>query len=318
MKFRVGQRVRLLHESGEGVVTKLIDKKHVEVDLGDDFPIDMHVDEIIAIDRKEQSYLTPEEESKSSSQSQLSFGPTVSEVSLAILGIENDTYEFFLMNPEPVDMLYSCYSQYPKWYEGSAWGSLPSEEYRHLFSLTGKQMTRLKGFRFQLLSFMPGKGHPHPPILVDFSWNRNRVLSPPRRVKALNAEGWVYSLREDLQKQSIEKIKDSEFIRIKQHDTDNYSIAFKPEIDIHIEELVDNPLAYSPSEMIKLQIDHVEKALADALLNNYPGMVIIHGVGSGTLKQAVKLILEKSPHVKSFRPADPARYGNGATEVFFK
>ena len=66
MKFRVGQRVRMLHESGEGVVTKLIDKKHVEVDLGDDFPIDMHVDELIPIDRSEQTYLTPEEEEEAS------------------------------------------------------------------------------------------------------------------------------------------------------------------------------------------------------------------------------------------------------------
>ena len=43
MRYRIGQKVRLLHDSGEGVIISLIDKYHVEVDLGDDFPIDVHI-----------------------------------------------------------------------------------------------------------------------------------------------------------------------------------------------------------------------------------------------------------------------------------
>ena len=57
MDFRVGQRVRLLHESGEGVIVRLIDKKTVEVDMGDDFPIDVAVDELILIDQAERRYM---------------------------------------------------------------------------------------------------------------------------------------------------------------------------------------------------------------------------------------------------------------------
>ena len=319
MKFRVGQRVRLLHESGEGVITQLIDNKHVEVDLGDDFPIDMHIDEIIAIDRSEQTYLAPEEEDKGGRASNpMAFGSIITEVSLVAAIEEKDTYGFYLMNPEPAEMLYSCYSQYQKYFEGSAWGSLPSGEFRHLFTLTTQQLGRLKGFRFQILSFILGKGHPQVPLLIDFSWGKNRLQQPAKEIKQLHGTGWIFPLREDLQKQTIDKMQDSEFIRVKNQDTKPYAIEFKPEVDLHIEELVENPLSLAPSEIIKLQVAHVEKSLAEALLNNYPGMIIIHGVGTGTLKQAVKLILEASPHVKSFSSADPKRYGNGATDVQFK
>lgn len=39
------------------MITAIIDKKTVEVDLGDDFPVDFPIDELIVIDRKENILL---------------------------------------------------------------------------------------------------------------------------------------------------------------------------------------------------------------------------------------------------------------------
>ena len=57
---RVGQRVRFLHDSGEGVISGLVDKQHVEVDMGDDFPMEVHISEVIPV-AEEETICKPEE-----------------------------------------------------------------------------------------------------------------------------------------------------------------------------------------------------------------------------------------------------------------
>jgi DNA mismatch repair protein MutS2 len=44
---------------------------------------------------------------------------------------------------------------------------------------------------------------------------------------------------------------------------------------------------------------------------------IIHGIGSGVLRQAVREALERHPNVQSFRPGEPHEGRDGATIVYF-
>ncbi len=47
-------------------------------------------------------------------------------------------------------------------------------------------------------------------------------------------------------------------------------------------------------------------------------MRIIHGRGTGALKDAVRNMLRKHPHVKSYRFGEFNEGGNGVTVVVFK
>lgn len=55
--------------------------------------------------------------------------------------------------------------------------------------------------------------------------------------------------------------------------------------------------------------------LDDAFIAGWPSVRIVHGKGTGTLRQAVRVHLGSHPLVKSFRPADIYEGGNGATVV---
>ncbi|MEL7339467.1 MAG: DUF2027 domain-containing protein [Bacteroidota bacterium] len=311
----------MLHASGEGVIVSLIDNRTVEVDMGDDFPVDMDVDELIPIDRSEAFYLgeerSAEPESKSSNPKTSSTNTTLIELSLAIYKEEEeDRYPVVLINPEPVTMPFTCYGRTPKGYQGLETGVLESGEYAPIASFTRKELDQFKSFYVQVLSFRPGKGHPHTPFIQELKWNRSQLQKPSRYIGAINQSGWVFNLRQDTFLKDIENIPQSEFIRIRE--TEAPTPRPNVEVDLHIEALVSKPHLLAPSEMLQLQQKRIEKALNDAVLERYASLVLIHGVGEGKLRKIVHAALKESPAVLSFGPADPKQYGNGATKITFK
>lgn len=61
-----------------------------------------------------------------------------------------------------------------------------------------------------------------------------------------------------------------------------------------------------------------EKYLDDALLANYPRVSIIHGKGTGALRQGIQSYLKGNKRVKSYRYGEAAEGGFGVTVVEFK
>ena len=59
----------------------------------------------------------------------------------------------------------------------------------------------------------------------------------------------------------------------------------------------------------------LERYLNDVSLARLPQVRIIHGFGTGVVRQIVRSILSQHPLVKSFHPADAAHGGDGATAV---
>ncbi len=62
----------------------------------------------------------------------------------------------------------------------------------------------------------------------------------------------------------------------------------------------------------------VDKFLDDALVNNYPHVRIVHGMGTGVLRKGIRKMLEKNKNVVSFRDGGPNEGGLGATLVYFE
>ncbi|OJW77643.1 MAG: hypothetical protein BGO69_07415 [Bacteroidetes bacterium 46-16] len=88
----------------------------------------------------------------------------------------------------------------------------------------------------------------------------------------------------------------------------------KYEIDLHIEKLVPNRRGLSNADIMKLQLDTLQKYLQLAVVHRQDRMVVIHGVGEGVLRDAVHKALKEHKEVKRYEPV----YHGGATEVFFK
>lgn len=92
---------------------------------------------------------------------------------------------------------------------------------------------------------------------------------------------------------------------------------FEHEIDLHIEKLVANPKKVKPNEIIRIQLRHFDEYIDQAIRLGVPRVFIIHGVGTGKLKNAIASRLRRLTEVKDFKNEYHSRYGYGATEVIF-
>ncbi len=90
------------------------------------------------------------------------------------------------------------------------------------------------------------------------------------------------------------------------------------EIDLHIEELTDNPALYAPHEKLQIQLDYFEKKLYNAIANQVRKITVIHGIGNGRLKYEVREFLKNVDEVESIEDGSYKRYGFGATVVYIK
>lgn len=90
-----------------------------------------------------------------------------------------------------------------------------------------------------------------------------------------------------------------------------------PEFDLHIEKLVKNFRHLSNFDIMTIQLETAKRHLDFALRNRIPKIVFIHGVGEGILKSELDFLLGRYDGV-DFRDANYQKYGQGATEVYFK
>jgi len=89
-------------------------------------------------------------------------------------------------------------------------------------------------------------------------------------------------------------------------------------IDLHIEKLSPRWQQLTNFEMLTLQLSTFEKYYHLALAHRQPNLTVIHGIGSGKLREEIHELLKYKKEVKSFVNQYHHNFGFGATEIFFQ
>ncbi|HSZ35201.1 MAG TPA: Smr/MutS family protein [Puia sp.] len=90
----------------------------------------------------------------------------------------------------------------------------------------------------------------------------------------------------------------------------------KYEVDLHIEKLVPEWKHLTNFEILTIQLNTLEKYIDLAVAHHQHNLIVIHGVGTGKLKDEIHEILKSRRDVRSFINQYDPRYGYGATEIF--
>jgi Smr domain len=89
-------------------------------------------------------------------------------------------------------------------------------------------------------------------------------------------------------------------------------------VDLHIDKLMTNIGKMTNAEIITLQLDVFKRHLNNSIAHRQEMLVVVHGLGKGTLREEVHKILKKTPQVVRFKNEWSGKYGFGATEIWFK
>lgn len=89
-------------------------------------------------------------------------------------------------------------------------------------------------------------------------------------------------------------------------------------IDLHIEKLRDNWEELAPIEILGIQIKEFEKWYDLAIAHHQPTLTVIHGIGSGRLRDEIHDILKPKKEVKHYINQYHPQFGFGATEIVFQ
>ncbi|NUY79390.1 Smr/MutS family protein [Flavobacterium sp. MAH-1] len=128
------------------------------------------------------------------------------------------------------------------------------------------------------------------------------------------------NLRSQIGSFNSQKIKSEKDAPKKRYDVADKKIKGEippPEFDLHIEKLVKNFRHMSNFDILNIQMETAKRHLDFAVKNRIPKIVFIHGVGEGILKSELDFLLGRYDGI-DFRDANFQKYGQGATEVYFK
>lgn len=89
-------------------------------------------------------------------------------------------------------------------------------------------------------------------------------------------------------------------------------------VDLHIEKLVNDWQGKSNFEILQIQLDEFEKWFHLAADQHLTSLIVIHGIGTGKLRDEIHSLLKTKHEVRYFVNQYDPRFGYGATEIFLK
>jgi hypothetical protein len=317
----VGTKVRMLHSHGEGIVTAVQGDK-VTVLLNEGLEIPVPIRELVPVSPRQEEPPKPDKNAKQELPAFRKAPPGMFFVKeglflagmqaspmLVNFSIVNHTdYQVFVVIYKlgrPVNQFLSQMILEPKSHQPLP-GALPLQETNHLV-----------GLAFQMVYFHPEQGDPPAPKEFRFAFSKVEWPKTKTRIPILDKEGFLLQLDarpvdikpEVLREKMLEpkNIVQTPSLKIK-------GIEFR-EVDLHIEKIRPDFGDLPASEILTIQLQTFEKELDRAIADGVGRLVVIHGIGSGTLKNEVQRRAGSHSQVKFFKDARKEKFGYGATEL---
>ena len=330
MKFTIGDKILLKRTGEEGIVTALIDKLMIEVEVGGTvFPA--YLDDV---DHPYLKWFTEKKPVKKQTLPEIPAEKIIERKPRLARGIYfsfvpvfkteemeevADYLKIYLLNELPVEIRFSYDVQLAHQSEFRHEGTLHSFGNVYLHNVPYGSMNDQPRFHWKFRDIGNDKMEMAEGILrirpAKLFEHVNNVM--------LNIEpSFSYRLIEDFSPKKKPEPKEKfdpipSMSNLSHVNTKTIEPA-KYEIDLHIEQLVKKPSALKNEEIVKKQLDTLEHYLHLAIVHRQERMIVIHGLGKGVLRDEVHKILKQTKEVNRFKNEWSGKYGFGATEIHFK
>lgn len=322
--MNIGDKVRVLRGKEEGIITRIIDSKLIEIEIEDGFQIPVLRNEVVVVARDESNYFTKEQEEATPAAGSTTRVPkpgTSSEaegIFLAFRPLNDRTLAVYLLNHSDQQIPYTVFEEDKKGIRGLAAGNMPAGSFHKLAEVNLQQFEQWPSYIFQFLYFSLQPGNElKKPVTKKMSFKAASFHRSKRTAPLLNAEAYTFRLDAEAIRLNPDELKDSFFST---HEAPVASKQEKPAhtLDLHIEKISEHPELLTKQEILELQLNTFEKHLDQAVASGIDEVIYIHGVGNGTLRNAIHKHLSKLAEIAYFKDAQKNQFGFGATLVRIK
>jgi len=338
--MNIGDRVRLLHASEEGIVTKLLDKNLIEVEIEDGFRIPVRRSEIAVVSIEEQIRFGAKN-NLSKAQTNNTPAPVLGQKGIytAYIMLNDKNGGLYLINNTDFDLPFVIGRETNGQYQALRNGVLLQRNAQKIEELLFADFEKWGTFVFQFLFFRVGYDTPREPMVRKIKYRASTFFKNKTTAPLLNKEGYVAQLDDTMQPQplqaqevnqaseqitpemekiDVQKLKEAMFQPTPTKAQPQTVKRPLPEIDLHIETLTDLHAQMNNGEILELQLATFEKALENAIATGMKEIIFIHGVGSGKLRTEIHKRLSGHQDIRFFADARKEKFGYGATEIAFK
>ncbi len=327
MKLRIGDKVRFLNEVGEGKVSQIKDKNTVFVEMQDGFEIPFLVNQLVPI----HTELIID---KDRENIELNHDASIADAVYFVIEPDHDLptlvndYKIYLFNASSFNLLYSYSIKDEAHFQTLKHGEVGAYQKILLKQVKLNFFTEYNYQKIECLLFKNSHFKAQLPIAEVINVSP-KVLAEAKLIKHDEFKFSVYGflLKDDFisNNQVVQELSLIDIARLKSikefkssskisKSNKEFLKSLEKEIDLHIEELIENPKNLSNFEMLNIQLERFDKELDDAFEKHIKKIVFIHGVGNGRLKQE---IINRLKHIKgiTFHDASHKQYGYGATQI---
>ncbi len=151
-----------------------------------------------------------------------------------------------------------------------------------------------------------------------------QVFSKIEELKAKNEPSFSFRLFDTYpdkpveEKMDIGKLANSGFKVYDASKARHHLEPAKYSVDLHMEKITDDWKSLSNFEILSMQLNQFEKYYDLAVAHRQPSLIVIHGLGTGRLRDEIHELLRHKKEVKSFINQYHSSYGYGATEIYFQ
>lgn len=303
--MNIGDRVRVLHGKEEGIVTKVVDNKTVEIEIEEGFTFPILISDLVLITSQEDIYFSKEEnihrpEEKKDIHAEKG-------IFLALEQSEDSKkYHIHLINNTDLDILITISKKEGKLkYGGIFRGIVQSRNTVQVLEFRTGILSSYNELYCQILLFNQRPGALKSPIGRQVRMARLLAGKETQNAPILDRAAWVKQLDEQGEEEIMNAPKEESTIN-------------EPppsEVDLHADALGIDEDKLSASEILEQQLKVFNDAFDRAIVNSLPEITFIHGVGQGTLKNRIVKEIRKRKEVTFWQDAKKEKFGYGATKI---
>ena len=337
--MNIGDKVRLLKGSEEGVITQFLKNNLIEVEIEDGFTIPVLRHEVVVVAKEESNYFQRIEPVRDAlpvpSPRDQEKARQAEGIYLAYLQINDQQLSLHLINTTDFAMPYVLGEEGNGTFKGISSGTIDAKTTVKITNLQVAEFDQWPVLIFQALYYRPGYYALREPLMRRIKHKAAAFFKSKATAPILDKPSFLFSIDQaappaggtasggtplggkplDPQKLKESMLAPKEDARAK----DQLKLSRPPaQVDLHIEELTDAYDSMNNNEMLALQLHTFEEKLDQAIATGMDEITFVHGVGSGVLRREIQKRLSQMKNIMHFQDAMREKFGYGATLVRIK